>query len=81
MSMNAVRIEEILEANGLKTVENPEWLWVVLDGADHVLFGIKHDGAVEWAIGVPEPVRNEIDAMKKRITELEILCKGLSRRK
>ena len=79
--MNAVRMEEILDANGLKTVENPEWLWAVLDGADHVLFGIKHDGAVECAIGVPEPVRNEIGAMKKRIADLEKLCKGLSKKK
>ena len=66
--MNAVRMEEILEANGLKTVENPEWLWAVLGGADHLQFGIKHDGAVEWAItyrGITE-CGNEITINERR---------------
>ena len=69
--MESIKLKEVLEANGLKVVENPEWLWVVLDAEDHVLFGIKRDGAVEWGIGVPEPIRKEMKELKRRIQQLE----------
>ena len=45
--MDYIKIEEVLDSYGLKIVENPEWLWVVLDAANHVLFGIKRDGSIE----------------------------------
>ena len=70
--MDFIKIEKVLDSYGLKIVENPEWLWVIIDAADHVLFGIKHDGSIEWPIGVPEPVKKEIDALKKRINDLEV---------
>lgn len=69
--MEYIKLEKILESYGLKIVESPEWLWVIVDAANHVLFGIKRDGAIEWAIGVPEPVRKEINDLKNRIKELE----------
>ena len=71
--------EEVLDSYGLKIVENPEWLWVVLDAANHVLFGIKRDGSIEWPIGVPEPIMKEIEALKKRINELEAEISGLKK--
>lgn len=52
-------------------VENPEWLWVVLDAAEHILFGIKQDGSIDWSIGVPMPIKKEIDELKKEIIELK----------
>ena len=69
--MQSIKLKEVLEANGLKVVESPEWLWVVLDAEDHILFGIKHDGAVEWFIGVPEPIKKEMEELKRRIQQLE----------
>ena len=77
--MQSIKLKEVLEANGLKVVENPEWLWVVLDAANHVLFGIKRDGSIEWPIGVPEPIMKEIEALKKRINELEAEISGLKK--
>lgn len=68
-----------MDSYGLKIVENPEWLWVVLDAANHVLFGIKRDGSIEWPIGVPEPIMKEIEALKKRINELEAEISGLKK--
>jgi hypothetical protein len=77
--MDYIKIEEVLDSYGLKIVENPEWLWVVLDAANHVLFGIKRDGSIEWPIGVPEPIMKEIEALKKRINELEAEISGLKK--
>ena len=77
--MDYIKIEEVLDSYGLKIVENPEWLWVVLDAANHVLFGIKRDGGIEWPIGVPEPIMKEIEALKKRINELEAEISGLKK--
>ena len=77
--MDYIKIEEVLDSYGLKIVENPEWLWVVLDAANHVLFGIKRDGSIEWPIGVTEPIMKEIEALKKRINELEAEISGLKK--
>lgn len=52
-------------------VESPEWLWVVVDAENKILFGIKKDGSIEWSIGVPSPIREQLEALKKRIAELE----------
>lgn len=56
---------------GFDIIENPEWLKVEVDAAQHILFGIKKDGSVDWSIGVPGPIRKELDELKKRISELE----------
>ena len=52
-------------------VENPEWVHVITDAEDRILFGIKKDGSIEWGAGVPKPIREELDALKRRISELE----------
>jgi hypothetical protein len=42
-------------------VENPEWIYVLLDAKKRILAGLKSDGSVEWSIGVPTPVKTYID--------------------
>ena len=37
-----------------------EWVKVILDSEDKVLAGIKADGTVEWGVGVPTPIREEL---------------------
>lgn len=49
---------------------NPEWVYVVLDGSMRVLAGITTDGRVEWMVGVPTPVKKYIDDNAARIIEL-----------
>lgn len=41
-------------------VENPEWIYVLLDAEKRILAGLKSDGSVEWSIGVPTPVKTYI---------------------
>ena len=52
-------------------VENPEWTWVVVDAEDKILFGIKHDGSIDWSVGVPGPIREELKKLENRIKKLE----------
>lgn len=42
-------------------VENPEWIYILLDSQKRILAGLKSDGSVEWSIGVPTPVKTYID--------------------
>lgn len=52
--------------------ENPEWLYVITDGAMRVLAGIKSDGSVEWNAGVPTPVKDYIEeCMAKKVDKEE----------
>lgn len=60
-----------VESHGMKIVENPEWIWVVVDAEDKILFGIRHDGSIDWSVGIPGPVNKEFDKLKKRIAALE----------
>ena len=40
--------------------ESEEFLYLIKDGEDHVLFGIQQDGSVEWQVGIPSPIRVKI---------------------
>lgn len=44
-------------------VTNPVWLWVITDKDGRVLGGVKADGSIEWAIGVPKPIKDELDSL------------------
>ena len=63
--------EKEVKDYGFEVINNPEWMSVTVDAEKHVLFGIKRDGSVEWSIGVPGPIREELEALKKLIAELE----------
>ena len=54
-----------------ESIDNPEWARVITDAKDRWLFGIRHDGSVDWQVGIPGPIREELEALKKRIAELE----------
>ena len=56
-----LKLKEHVKSIEPNYIENPEWLWVVIDAAEHILFGIKKDGAVEWSIGVPGPIKKELN--------------------
>lgn len=40
-----------------REIESPEFLKLIVDAEDHVLFGIQLDGSVEWGKGIPAPIR------------------------
>lgn len=43
-----------------REVESPEFINVIVDAADHVLFGIQLDGSIEWSKGIPAPIRAKL---------------------
>ena len=45
----------------LREVENPEFIHCVVDSDNRFLFGIQFDGSVEWAKGIPAPVREKFE--------------------
>jgi len=69
------RLYEEFEAEvrdyGFEIIDNPEWLKVEVDAEQHILFGIKRDGSVEWSIGVPGPIKKELDKINQRLSILE----------
>ena len=69
---NTIRkVAEELESLGFSVVENPEWMYVLLDSEEKIVFGIRHDGSVEWGLDIPRQMNEELEALKKRIAELE----------
>lgn len=38
-----------------------EWIRVVTDKDGRILCGIKHDGSIEWSVGVPQPVKDYVE--------------------
>ena len=43
-------------------VENPEYIKAVTDSAGHLLAWIRVDGGIDWAVGVPKPVKDYVAA-------------------
>ena len=43
-----------------REVESPEFLKLIVDAEDHVLFGIQLDGSIEWSKGIPAPIRAKL---------------------
>jgi hypothetical protein len=48
-------------------VENPEYIKVVTDSGGRILLWIKPDGSIDWAIGVPKPVKNYVNSIVAEI--------------
>ena len=63
--------EKEVKDYGFDVINNPEWLSVTVDKEQHILFGIKRDGSVEWSIGVPGPIREELEKLRNEIAELK----------
>lgn len=59
------RIDEL----GVRIIDSPEYLYAMVDAEDHVLFCVKTDGTIDWALGVPQPIRKEIERLEKKIDE------------
>ena len=63
--------EKEVKDYGFDVINNPEWLSVTVDKEQHILFGIKRDGSVEWSIGVPGPIREALEKLRNEIAELK----------
>lgn len=56
---------------------NGEWLRVYTDAENKFLWGIRVDGSIDWAVGIPRPIQKKIEeliatdtAIQKSITQL-----------
>lgn len=61
------KLTELSEAVG-QYEKNDEYIRVYADAAGVFLFGIKKDGSIEWAKGIPTPVKKYVE---ERISEIE----------
>ena len=55
-----------MDETGAKVVENPEYLFRLIDSVEHILFSINKEGCVDWQKGIPKPIKLELDTIKKR---------------
>lgn len=66
------KIEKIIakiEELGMSIVDSPEYLYAMVDAEDHVIFCVRRDGTIDWALGVPQPIRKEMERLEKKIDE------------
>lgn len=51
---------------------NEEWLRVYTDSENKFLWGIRVDGSIDWAVGIPRPIRTELtESLNKKIQSLK----------
>lgn len=57
-----------------RVIESPEFIYVIVDTNDHLLLTINLDGEVEWAKGIPAPIKAKlqeiIEALNSANTKL-----------
>lgn len=69
-----ITLKDKVEELGMEVVENPEWIYCIIDAKKHFLFGIRRqDGSVDWGAGIPRPVKKEMDILKGRVETLEAI--------
>lgn len=56
--------------------QNEEFLWVVIDAANHPLLGIRKDGSVDWASGIPSPIRKELSDLHSKTNLPEVISRN-----
>lgn len=67
---------------------NEEWLRVYTDAENKFLWGIRVDGSIDWAVGIPRPIQKKIEeliatdtAIQESITQLRTeLTESLNRK-
>ncbi len=62
-------LKEDIEALGYYE-DNPEFIRVYTDAEGKFLWGIRIDGSIEWAKGVPTPVQNALKELADKIKDL-----------
>lgn len=78
--LDALNIQNAIDelVNNLGHYEiNEEWLRVYTDAEGKFLWGIRIDGSIDWAVGIPRPIQKKIEeliatdtAIQKSITQL-----------
>lgn len=59
------RIDEL----GFHFIESPEYLYAITDAEDKLLFCVRTDGTIDWALGIPHPIKKELERLEMKIEE------------
>ena len=55
----------------VNSAENQEFVYIIADSNEHILFGIRKDGSVDWIKGIPAPIKAEFDQIINRINTID----------
>lgn len=67
-----VLLQKQVKEYNMSVIDNPEWGYLITDSTGkYLIFGIRHDGSVDWSIGVPKPIEEELSKLRKRVEILE----------
>ena len=50
---------------------NEEWLRVYTDAENKFLWGIRIDGSIDWAVGIPRPIQKKIEELNTKVDKEE----------
>lgn len=64
-----LKINKKVDELSVSYIDSPEYLYAMVDAEDHVIFCVRRDGTIDWALGVPHPIRKEIERLEKKIDE------------
>lgn len=59
------RIDEL----GFRIIDSPEYLYAMVDAEDHVLFCVRTDGTIDWTLGIPHPIKKELERLETKIEQ------------
>lgn len=71
MHSKVVKLTKRMDETGAKVVDNPEYLYSLVDSVEHVLFSIDYEGCVDWQKGIPKPIKLELDTIKRDIANIK----------
>lgn len=66
------KLTKRMDETGAKVVENPEYLFLLIDSVEHILFSINKEGCVDWQKGIPKPIKLELDTIKRDIANIKM---------
>ena len=71
MQSKVEKLTKRMNETGAKLVDNPEYLYSLVDSVEHVLFSIDYEGCVDWQKGIPKPIKLELDSIKRDIANIK----------
>lgn len=59
---DTLHVDKISQEDFLtEVIDSPEWKRVLLTEDGRIVFGIRHDGSIDWSVGVPVPIQKAIE--------------------
>ena len=71
MHSKVEKLTKRIDETGVKLVDNPEYVYSLVDSVEHVLFSIDYEGCVDWQKGIPKPIKLELDSIKRDIANIK----------